>query len=93
MYQPYNRSKSEKLSKEIQQESFSSNPKVKWYQVAFYDEESDGSMCCYDESFYEPEESEIALSYVKYIDETMKVFMIYEDGLQIELDREDESSV
>ena len=86
MKPPYNGSKSEKQSKEIQLDSFSSDPKIAQYQVCFYDEDSDGSMYCYDESFYELDESELVLSYTKYIDETMKVFVIYEDGLKVELE-------
>jgi uncharacterized membrane protein len=63
-------------------------PRIKEYQVAWYDMENDGR--CFDESFYKPEEIDKIITYVETIEDEdncdrSRVFVHFNDGEEYEL--------
>lgn len=58
-------------------------PRVKEYQVAWYDMDMDGS--CFDESFYQPDEIGMVIPYVETIEDEnhhdrSRVFVHFDNG-------------
>lgn len=91
MRNKYNRTKEKQLTKELQIESQGSA--IRCYQIAFYDTFVDGGdLICFDEAIYPPDKAEVALSYLQYANERLRVFVKYEDGIEIELLRGDDLS-
>lgn len=63
-------------------------PRIKEYQVAFYDMTRNGS--CFDEAFFRPNEIEEVIPYVETIedidnDDRRRVFVHFDDGETYEL--------
>lgn len=63
-------------------------PRIKNYQVAFYDMTRGGS--CFDESFFEPEEIDKVMPYVETVEDVgnndrTRVFVCFDDGDRYEL--------
>lgn len=63
-------------------------PRIKEYQVAWYDMEQNGD--CFDEDFYEPEDIGKVITYVETIEDKSnsdrtRVFVYFDDGEQYEL--------
>lgn len=63
-------------------------PRIKEYQVAWYDMEQNGS--CFDESFYKPEHIGQVITYVETVEDEghcdrCRVFVHFDDGEQYEL--------
>lgn len=63
-------------------------PRIKNYQVAWYDMEHGGS--CFDESFYKPEEIGTVITYVETVEDEghcdrRRVFVHFDDGEKYEL--------
>lgn len=63
-------------------------PRIKEYQVAWYDMEHGGY--CFDENFYKPEDIGTAIAYVETIEDEghrcrTRVFACFDDGEQYEL--------
>lgn len=63
-------------------------PRIKEYQVAFYDMTMNGS--CFDESFFPPDEIERVMPFVETIedignDDRTRVFVYFDDGEMYEL--------
>lgn len=63
-------------------------PRIKNYQVAWYDMEQDEG--CFDESFYTPEEINTVITFVETIEDEghcdrRRVFVNFDDGEQYEL--------
>lgn len=89
MMNKYNRTQEKLLTKELQEEA--KDMTIKYYHVAYYDRFGDEErLSCYDEDFYEPDQKEIALSYLKYADEHTRIFVCYEDETEVELFKESE---
>lgn len=58
-------------------------PRIKKYQVAFYDMDVDGS--CFDETFYSPEEIYSVMPYIETVEDEnnidrIRVFAHFDDG-------------
>lgn len=63
-------------------------PRIKGYQVAWYDMEQNGD--CFDEGFYEPEDINKVITYVETIEDKnnldrTRVFVRFDDGEQYEI--------
>ena len=63
-------------------------PRIKNYQVAFYDMASGGG--CFDESFFEPDEIGRVMPYVETVEDEgnndrIRVFVNFDDGDRYEL--------
>ena len=63
-------------------------PRIKNYQVAFYDMTHNGS--CFDESFFEPDEIGRVMPYVETVEDEgnndrIRVFVNFDDGDRYEL--------
>ena len=63
-------------------------PRIKNYQVAFYDMTRDGE--CFDESFFKPDEIGKVMPYVETVEDVnncdrTRVFIHFDDGGQYEL--------
>lgn len=63
-------------------------PRIKNYQVAFYDMTRGGS--CFDESFFEPDEIDRVMPYVETVEDEgnndrIRVFVNFDDGDKYEL--------
>lgn len=66
-------------------------PRIKQYQVAFYDMTNDGK--CFDEDFYSPDEIGKVMPFVETVedvgnDDRTKVFVHFDNGDQYELKME-----
>lgn len=66
-------------------------PRIKQYQVAFYDMTNDGK--CFDEDFYSPDEIDKVIPFVETIedvgnDDRTRVFIYFDNGDQYELKME-----
>lgn len=64
------------------------SPRIKHYQVAWYDMERNGD--CFDESFHKPENINKVITYVETIEDEghrdrARVFAIFDDGDEYEL--------
>ena len=63
-------------------------PRIKKYQVAFYNMERNGD--CFDEGFYKPEDIDLAIIHVETVEDISnfvrtRVFAHFDDGEQYEL--------
>lgn len=63
-------------------------PRIKEYQVAWYDMERNGD--CFDESFYKPEDISEVITYVETVEDEdncdrARVFVRFDDGEEYEL--------
>lgn len=63
-------------------------PRIKDYQVAFYDMERDGR--CFDETFFRPDEIDKAITYVETIEDLgnsdrCRIFVHFDNGDEYEL--------
>lgn len=63
-------------------------PRIKEYQVAFYDTTRDGK--CFDESFFKPDEIDNVITYVETIEDINKqdrirVFACFDNGDRYEI--------
>lgn len=67
----------------LEEGKYIGTPRVKQYQVAWYDMTKDGS--CFDEAFYDPAELDIVISYVETIEDInnndrSRVFVHFDNG-------------
>lgn len=65
-----------------------STPRIKEYQVAWYDMEHNGN--CFDESFYKPKDIDQVITYVETVEDEghcdrRRVFVHFDDGERYEL--------